>query len=123
MAYNVLVVDDSSVMRKVIIRTINMSGFDVGEIVQAGNGQEALTELEGNWIDLILADINMPVMSGVELLRRVQENENYRSIPFLVISSDGAEARVQEMIALGARDFLKKPFKPEQLKKLLESYL
>lgn len=123
MAYNVLIVDDSSVLRKVIIRTINMSGFDVGEIYQAENGADALEKLEANWVDLILADINMPVMNGVELLKRVKAHETLGSIPFLVISSDGAESRVQEMMDLGAKDYLKKPFKPEQLKQLLENYL
>jgi len=123
MAYNLLVVDDSKVLRSVIIRTIRMSGLDVGEIQQAGDGGEALKILENSWVDMILADIHMPGMNGVELLKRLKEHPTFKTIPVLVISSDSAEERIQEMLSLGALNYLKKPFTPEGLRDMLEQYL
>ena len=73
MSYNVLIVDDSKSMRKVILKTLQLSGFELGEFLQASNGQEALAILEGNWIDLILSDVHMPVMDGFGFIRSLRE--------------------------------------------------
>ncbi|HEY1758117.1 MAG TPA: response regulator [Bryobacteraceae bacterium] len=123
MAFSLMVVDDSAAMRSFIIRVIELTGLEVGACLQAGNGQEALALLRTNWIDLVLTDINMPVMNGEEFLRSMEEDELLRTIPVLVVSTDGSEHRVQRMMALGARGYVKKPFSPELLRANMEQLL
>ena len=95
----------------------------MGGCVHASNGEEALALLRANWIDIILTDINMPVMNGEEFLRRVKEDEMLQSIPVLVVSTDGSEHRVQRMMELGAKGYIQKPFSPEELRKSMEGLL
>ena len=123
MAFQLMIVDDSPAMREFISRVITLSGLDVGGCVQASNGEEALALLRANWIDIILTDINMPVMNGEEFLRRVKEDEMLQSIPVLVVSTDGSEHRVQRMMELGAKGYIQKPFSPEELRKSMEGLL
>jgi len=85
-----MIVDDSSAMRAFIVRVIWLSGLDVALCMQASNGQEALELLRANWIDIVLTDINMPVMNGEEFVRSMEADEMLRSIPVLVVSTDGA---------------------------------
>ena len=118
MEFNVLVVDDSSVMRAMIIKTLNMSGIPVGDIYQAGNGQEALEVLQENWVDLALVDINMPVMNGEELIERVREEDETRDLAIVVVSTESSETRIQRILGKGAR-FVHKPFTPEILRKTI----
>jgi len=79
--------------------------------------------LRGNWIDIVLTDINMPVMNGEEFVRCMEADEMLRSIPVLVVSTDGSEHRVQQMMSLGAKGYVKKPFSPELLRKNMEQLL
>jgi two-component system chemotaxis response regulator CheY len=123
MAFDVLIVDDSPAMRAFIERVIDISGLDVGKRIEASNGQEALDLLHKNWIDIILTDVNMPVMNGEQFVTRLAEDEVLRTIPVLVVSTDGSEHRVQRMMSLGARAYVKKPFSPEQLRKTMEQLL
>jgi two-component system chemotaxis response regulator CheY len=123
MAFQLMIVDDSPAMREFISRVITLSGLDVGGCVQASNGEEALALLRANWIDIILTDINMPVMNGEEFLRHVKEDEILRSIPVMVVSTDGSEHRVQRMMELGAKGYVQKPFSPEELRKSMEDLL
>jgi two-component system chemotaxis response regulator CheY len=123
MAFDVLIVDDSPAMRAFIERVIDISGLDVGKRIEASNGQEALDLLRKNWIDIILTDVNMPVMNGEEFVARLGEDEVLRTIPVLVVSTDGSEHRVQRMMSLGASAYVKKPFSPEQLRKTMEQLL
>ena len=123
MAFDVLIVDDSPAMRAFIERVIDISGLDVGKRIEASNGQEALDLLRKNWIDIILTDVNMPVMNGEQFVARLAEDEVLRSIPVLVVSTDGSEHRVHRMMSLGARAYVKKPFSPEQLRKTMEQLL
>jgi two-component system chemotaxis response regulator CheY len=123
MAFDVLIVDDSPAMRTFIGRVIDISGLDVGKRIEASNGQEALDLLHKNWIDIILTDVNMPVMNGEEFIERLAEDEILRTIPVLVVSTDGSEHRVQRMMSLGARAYVTKPFSPEQLRGTMEQLL
>ena len=123
MAFDVLIVDDSPAMRAFIGRVIDISGLDVGKRLEASNGQEALDLLHRHWIDIILTDVNMPVMNGEQFVARLAEDEVLRSIPVLVVSTDGSEHRVHRMMSLGARAYVKKPFSPEQLRKTMEQLL
>ncbi|MBW1739220.1 MAG: response regulator [Deltaproteobacteria bacterium] len=97
MAINILIVDDSSVMRAMILKTMRMSGLPIGETYQAANGQEGLDALEQHWIDLAIVDINMPVMNGEEMIDRMQENPDTKDIPIVVISTEGSETRIERL--------------------------
>jgi two-component system chemotaxis response regulator CheY len=123
MAFNLLIVDDSPAMRSFIRRVLEISGFPVGECAQASNGEEALALLRRQWIDVVLTDINMPIMDGEELLRHMEADELLHSIPVLVVSTDRTEARVERMLAIGARGYVKKPFSAETLRDELERVL
>jgi two-component system, chemotaxis family, chemotaxis protein CheY len=112
MALNVLIVDDSGVMRSMILKTVQMSGVPLGEAHQAANGQEGLDALQGNWIDLVIADINMPVMNGEEMIERMGQNADTKDIPIIVVSTEGSETRIERLKEKGAT-FIKKPFSPE----------
>jgi len=121
MAFNVLIVDDSSSMRAVIKRTIKVSGFNVGEYFEAGDGREALEILSNKWVDLVLSDINMPNMNGLELIAEMKKNELFSSIPVVMVTTEGSEKIVEESIRLGASKYIKKPFFPEDIKNTLRS--
>ena len=115
MAFNVMIVDDSPSMRKVIRRVLLLSGFDVGCCLEAGDGVEALQLLETEWMDVVVTDINMPNMNGEELLERLAADPLRCSIPVLVVSTDRSDERLRRMLSLGARGYVTKPFLPEVL--------
>ncbi len=123
MPFSVLIVDDSPVMRSFIRRVMTLSGFEVGECLEASNGEEALKQLESRSVDVILTDINMPKMNGEELLRRLDTDVRLKSVPTLVISTDATKARILKMLSLGAQGYMTKPFSPEALREELERAL
>jgi two-component system chemotaxis response regulator CheY len=123
MAYCVLIVDDSPVMRTFIRRVLGMSGFEVGKCLEAGNGEEALVQLSANRVDVILTDINMPGMNGEELLLRLCADGVLKTTPAVVISTDATNERIVRMIELGAKGYMSKPFTPETLRGELERVL
>jgi two-component system, chemotaxis family, chemotaxis protein CheY len=123
MAFSLMIVDDSPAMRGFISRVIGLTGLDVGVCLHASNGQEALDLLRANWVDMVLTDINMPVMNGEEFVRRMEDDEMLQTIPVLVVSTDGSEHRVQRMMSLGAKGYVKKPFSPEALRASMEQLL
>lgn len=112
----VLIVDDSAVMRKIVERALRQGGLDLGEVFEAGNGAEALTAVRKGGIDLILSDINMPVMDGLEFLRNLAAENLAKGVPVVMITTEGSESRVVEALSAGARGYLRKPFTPEQVK-------
>ena len=115
MRFNVLIVDDSAVMRKMILRTLQLSGLPMGEVHEAGNGQEALDVMDAEWIDLALVDINMPVMNGEEFIRRVRKSPEFRDLSIIVVSTESSETRIEAIRGLGAL-FVHKPFTPDTLR-------
>ena len=123
MAFNVLIVDDSTSMRAIIKRTIKVSGFDIGEYFEAADGRQALDVLEKEWVDLVMTDINMPNMNGIELITQMKTDELLRSIPVVIVTTEGSEERVKETMALGASGYIKKPFHPEEVKKTLSNIM
>ena len=123
MAFNVLIVDDSEVMRKVIGRVVRLSGFDLGDIYEAENGESALSVLDENWVDVVLSDINMPVMDGVELLKRMKGSELLTDIPVIMISTEGRSERIEDILAIGAAGYITKPFKPEDIRNVIHESL
>ena len=122
MAVNVLVVDDSGVMRAMIIKTLRLSGLQVGEIHQAADGQEGLEALNQHWIDLVIADINMPVMNGEEMIDHMLKTPDFKDIPIVVISTEGSQTRIERLQNKGAR-FIHKPFTPEIIRDTVKEFL
>jgi len=119
MAVNILIVDDSSLTRKRIKRIIEMTGLDVADFLEAGNGYEALKILDESSVDLVLADLNMPEMSGAEMIHRMKADEATKSIPVVVVSTESKTSRLKELLAKGVNDYLHKPFTPEEFKELI----
>ncbi len=119
MAFNVLIVDDSSTMRKIVLRNLRQTGLDVGEVYQAGDGQEALAMLADNTVHLILSDWNMPKMDGLGLVQAVRSNPDNVHIRIIMITTEGGETKVDEAIAAGANGYVKKPFTADDLEKEL----
>src|SRR5208337_5269560 len=95
----VLIVDDSSVMRKIVERSLRQAGIEVGEVLEASNGAEALAEVQKAPFDLILSDINMPAMDGLEFLRNLSNIESAKGVPVVMITTEGSEARVVEALS------------------------
>ena len=112
MAINILIVDDSAVMRAMILKTMRMTDLPLGETYQAANGQEGLDVLNQHWIDLVVVDINMPVMGGEEMIDHMQENPDTKEIPIVVVSTEGSKTRIERLQHKGAK-FIHKPFSPE----------
>ncbi len=123
MAYNILVVDDSETMRAVIAKSIGHAGVPLGSLFQAANGAEGIEVLHREWVDLVLADINMPVLSGVEMVARMKADPALVDIPVIIVSTEGSATRLQALMDQGVKGFLRKPFTPEELKKAVETVL
>jgi two-component system, chemotaxis family, chemotaxis protein CheY len=115
MSCNVLVVDDSRSMRKIIWKILRLLGFELGECLEASNGQEALDILKSKSIDLILSDVNMPVMDGIGFIRSLREKNICRDTPVVFITTEANEDRLNQLMDLGARGYIRKPFRPEEM--------
>ncbi|HZR65739.1 MAG TPA: response regulator [Terriglobales bacterium] len=111
-----LIVDDSSVMRKIVERSLKQAGVEMSAVLEAGNGAEALAVLADNKVDLILCDINMPVMDGLELVKQLGGVPNAKGVPVVMITTEGSESHVVQALSAGARGYIRKPFTAEQVK-------
>lgn len=123
MSLRILIVDDSPIIRSVIEKNIKMAELPVKDCLHAGNGQEALEQLGGEWVDLVFVDINMPVMNGVELIERMKADALLKTIPIVVASTEGSETRIDALRQLGIAGYLRKPFTPEQFKEQITTVL
>jgi len=112
----VLIVDDSSVMRKIVDRSLRQAGLEITEVIEASNGLEALARVQGARLDLILSDINMPTMDGLELVRQLQGVDNAKGVPIVMITTEAGESNVVQALSSGARGYIRKPFSPDQIK-------
>ena len=122
MGINILVVDDSRVMRSMIIKTLRMIGIAMGDVHEASNGLEGLEALSGQWMDLVILDINMPVMNGEEMMIQMKSNPEMQDIPVIVVSTEGSKTRIDSLIKMGAR-FVHKPFTPEIIRDVVNKSL
>jgi two-component system chemotaxis response regulator CheY len=111
-----LIVDDSSVMRKIVERSLRQAGISIAQVLEAGNGAEALALLQEGKVDIILCDINMPVMDGLEFVKQLPTVENAKGVPVVMITTEGSEAHVVQALSAGARGYIRKPFTPDQVK-------
>jgi two-component system chemotaxis response regulator CheY len=119
MAIDVLVVDDSTAIRKILQRVLRQTDLQLGEIVEAGDGVEALELLRKKHFGLILSDINMPNMDGLQLLSAVRKEEQWKKIPLLLITTEGSQEKVLEAANLGATGYVRKPFTADQIREKL----
>lgn len=119
MALDVLIVDDSAAIRKILQRVLRQTEMPIGTIHEAGDGLEALALLEKQSVGLILSDINMPNMDGLEMLAKLKANDAYKSVPVIMITTEGNQNKVMEAVSLGAAGYVRKPFTTEQIKEKL----
>lgn len=122
MAFNILIVDDSSVMRSMILKSIRMSGVPIGELYQATNGKEGLEVLNQHWVDLVFADLIMPVMNGEEMIDCMRESPHLHNIPVIVISMEGSDTRRERLKEKGAK-FIHKPFTPNTIRAMVKDLM
>jgi two-component system, chemotaxis family, chemotaxis protein CheY len=119
MQKDVMIVDDSPAMRSFIRRTVVIGGLEVGRCLEACNGEEALTLLRSNAVDVILTDFNMPIMDGEQFVLNLRQNDELGRIPVIVISTDSTQKRMSRLQSLGVHGYLCKPFTPEELAHML----
>ena len=112
----ILIVDDSTVMRKIVERSLRQAGLEITKVYEAGSGTEGLEVLKANHVDLILSDINMPSMDGLEFLRQLRAQNLAEGVPVVMITTESSEEHVKQAILSGAQGYIRKPFTAEQVK-------
>jgi len=123
MESDVLVVDDSAAIRKILQRVLRQTGMAIRTIHEAGDGQEALQVMNAHKVDLVLTDINMPKMDGLQFLASVKASAQWRQVPVVIITTEGGETKVGEAVKLGAAGYVRKPFTADQIKEKLAGIL
>ena len=111
----ILVVDDSAMMRKVVLRTLKMAGLEFETILEAADGAEALTMLRQHSVSLVMCDINMPVMGGLEMIQQVKAEQLAVGVPIVMVTTEGSETQVRQALVAGARGYIRKPFTVEHI--------
>ncbi len=119
MSLDVLIVDDSAAIRKILQRVLLQADVPLGRVYEAGDGVEALSCLKEASVNLILSDINMPNMDGLQLLGALKNQEATKSIPVIMVTTEGGSTKVMEAVNLGAAGYVRKPFTAEQIKEKL----
>jgi two-component system chemotaxis response regulator CheY len=119
MPVDVLIVDDSAAIRKILQRVLRQTDIPIGEVFEAGDGVEALKMLQDRHVNLILSDINMPNMDGLQLLAELKQHEKWKSVPIVMVTTEGGQGKVIEAVQLGAAGYVRKPFTAEQIKEKL----
>ncbi len=123
MGYNILLVDDSNVVKAVLMKILAGSSLTINQVFDAANGVEALKALNANAIDLVITDINMPVMDGFELIERMHLDIMLKNIPVIVISTEGSLTRVSYLEEMGIRGYVRKPFVAEDILSVINEVL
>jgi len=123
MALNILVVDDSTAIRKILIRVLRQTALPIGEIFEARDGVEALEALRQHPLNLVLSDINMPNLDGLGLLAELKSKEQWRHLPVVMITTEGSEEKVSQAIRLGSAAYIRKPFTAEQIQEKIAALL
>ncbi|HWE49145.1 MAG TPA: response regulator [Bryobacteraceae bacterium] len=120
---DVLIVDDSAAIRKILQRVLRQTDLPLGDIKEAGDGTEAVEILKDRTFGLILSDINMPHMDGLQLLARIKEMDHLKNVPVIMITTEGGQGKVLEAVQLGATGYVRKPFTADQIKEKLAGIL
>ena len=120
---DVLIVDDSAAIRKILQRVLRQTDLPLGEIQEAGDGKEAVEVLKSRSFGLILSDINMPQMDGLQLLAEIKKMDHLKNVPVIMITTEGGQGKVMEAVQLGATGYVRKPFTAEQIKEKLAAII
>jgi two-component system chemotaxis response regulator CheY len=120
MAKTIMAIDDSASIRQVVSITLKKAGY---EVIEASDGKDALNKLTGQKVHLMLCDVNMPNMDGITFLKTVRQNPSYKFTPIIMLTTESQEAKKQEGKAAGARAWVVKPFKPEQMLAAIEKLI
>lgn len=123
MSMNVLLVDDCDLVRSMLAKTLSLSGLPVGHIFHAGNGVQALRIVDEEWVDVILADLNMPVMDGVRMIDHLHTHGLLKTIPVVVVSTEGSQTRIAQLEQCGVTAYVRKPFTPESIRDVIQGVL
>ena len=123
MPVDVLIVDDSAAIRKILQRVLRQTDIPIGDVLEAGDGVEALKQLSDRHVNLILSDINMPNMDGLQLLAQLKQNDKWKSVPIVMVTTEGGQGKVIEAVQLGAAGYVRKPFTAEQIKEKLSGLI
>jgi len=123
MSLNVLIVDDSAAIRKILARVLSQTNLPIGQVHEASDGFEALKVLNSNQLSLVLCDINMPNMDGLQLLMRLRVNPELKHLPVIMVSTEGSQSKVLEAVELGAQGYIRKPFTADQIKEKVAACL
>ena len=124
MAKTLMIVDDSATMRKIIMRTVKMSGLEFDSTEEAGNGAEAIKKLTANPTDIVLCDVNMPEMGGLEMVKKVRADlKNCKNTKIIMVSTESSQELIDGVIADGANGFITKPFTPEKFQEKLSPFM
>lgn len=123
MAKSILLVDDSATMRKIIMKTIRMAGLEVESIAEAGDGNEALEKIDESVPDIIMCDVNMPGMGGLELVKAVRQREECQGTKIVMVSTESSDDLISNVLSDGANDYITKPFTPEKIEKKLSPFM
>ena len=123
MGYNILLVDDSNVVKAVLKKILTGSDLAIEQVLEAGNGVEALKVLNSNSLDLVITDINMPSMDGIELIERMRLDMMLQNIPVIVISTDGSLTRITNLEEMGIKGYVRKPFVAEDILSVVNEVL
>lgn len=116
MALDVLIVDDSAAIRKILTRVLAQTNLALGQIHEANDGREALERMRTESVGLVLSDIDMPNMDGLEFLKALKANPAWQNIPVMMVTTEGSQDKVLQALKLGAVGYVKKPFTPDQIK-------
>jgi two-component system, chemotaxis family, chemotaxis protein CheY len=123
MSLDVLIVDDSAAIRKILHRVLVQADVPLGNVYEASDGLEALEKLKSEKVGLILSDINMPNMDGIEFLGKLKASDNLKTVPVVMVTTEGSQAKVMQALELGANGYVRKPFTAEQIKEKLAGIL
>ena len=123
MSKSLLIVDDSATMRKIIMRSVRMSGLQFDTTEEAGNGVEALEKLNASPVDIILCDVNMPEMDGTELVKKVREMDSCKDTKIVMVSTESSQEFIDKLLAEGANDYITKPFTPDKFREKLSPFV
>jgi two-component system, chemotaxis family, chemotaxis protein CheY len=120
---DILIVDNSAAIRKILQPVLQQANIKLGKIYEAGDGKEELAALRSQPVDLILSDMNLPNIDSLEFLRQVRADTAFSQIPFVMITTEGAEAKVMDAVKLGASGYIRKPFTPDVIEEKLRSLI
>lgn len=123
MPKSLMIVDDSATMRKIIMRTIRMSGLEFDRTEEAGNGAEAIEKLKTAPVDIVLCDINMPEMSGTEMVKQARQLPNCKDTKIIMVSTESSQELIDGVLANGANGYITKPFTPERFQEKLTPFM